>query len=528
MIGDENPDYEQALKLLEQRQQQMQQPQGPMAQSGGSFSSALDTLNKFQGRQQQQAAPMRQMPADEAPPKEDNAKTYWAMALSLLGGGRDLGSVLQNSADSYNKRLAAWEARNSPDAKLDRQMKLAQLEQMDRAPQREQFEQATRLAGIEQADRSQATQQQQFALSQEQQLFMRKADEVFERAKLAAQNKHADDSQANAQAHSEKLAFYAQHGMDERQANELENQRNMQNQRIEAENARNEADNVTRLGVAAMAAQGKRPAAIPGTHITDQSRYDSLLPGQREKADEVAMSAVQLDQHFKQLQQLVLQPRSSGNQNAFNQLRSELVGDINRAASAGVVNGQEFLRQVENLADYTSTTDAIGKLQQMKGPLATLEVLRQQNPTLNALATMQKLHADAFNAKSRIYGFELGDSIGQPVAGAGGGGGMAQGGPPPQQAAAAPQAPQFDVTKLPGKVQLLGPTQKAEAAPAPTPAPMTPAQDEMATPPLAGDVRSTMPQQLPPMRDEAGHVKQPMSYREMEELIAKHWRPLNG
>lgn len=528
MIGDENPDYEQALKLLEQRRAQ-QQPAaaGPMAQSGGSFASAMDTIQKYQ--QKQQPMQSRQAPADEAPPQEDNAKTYWAMALSLLGGGRDLGTVFQNATDNYNKRLSAWEARNSPDAKLDRSMKLAQLEAMDRAPQKEAFQQATQLAGIEQGDRSQAIQQRQFALTQDQQLFMKQADEVFDRAKSAAQYKHADDSQANAQAHSEKLAFYAQHGMDARQASEMENQRNMQNQRIEAENARNAEDNATRLGVAAMTAQGKQPVAIPGTHITDPARYASLSLEQRTKADEVAVNAVQMNSHLQQLQNVMLQPRSTSNQNTYDSLLLELVGDANKANAAGVVNGPEFVRTVKNFPQYAAVTDRLGKLQQMTGPRATLEVLRGQDPSLQTLSKLQAMHAQAFNAKAGVYGFglDMDTGAGQPPQGGQGGQPAPQAAPAPVQTTqAAPQQRQrFNPSAMEGTWQRMGGAQ--------TPAPTSVAQQQQpnqSEDPAASAMpiqQSMQPQagiQLKPMTNvRTGQVVMPTSMQQVQQMLQDGW-----
>lgn len=527
MIGDqENPDYEQALKMLEARRAQPAQ-QGPMAQSGSSFSSAMDTIQKYQ--QKQQPVQSRQAPADEAPPQEDSAKTYWAMALSLLGGGRDLGTVFQNATDSYNKRLSAWEARNSPDAKLDRSMKLAQLDAMDRAPQKEAFDQATRLAGVEQADKSQAIQQQQFALTQDQQLFMKQADQVYERARQAAQNKHADESQANAQAHSEKLAYYAQHGMDERHVSEMENQRNMQNQRIEAENARNVADNERALSVAGMSNANRPKAAPTGTVVDDPNRVQTMSEGERTESTKTLNAARAISANLRRLNAIYQEPPTDSNINEYNSIVLALTGEASKTNETGTLQNPEFLRTVKNIPVYGSTKGAMGRYDQAHSARGVWDVAHGRNPALDTFTQLQQQYGVMANAQLKGYGFHDDSLYGTAdVPQQGQGGGM--GGPPPQPAPvqttqAAPQQ-RFSTQGMKGTWQTLGP-----GAAAPTPTVVAQQQPNQSSEDPAASAmpvqQSMQPQagiQLKPMTNvRTGQVMMPTSIQQAQQMLRDGW-----
>lgn len=107
---EQDPDWQEALRRLQpQPEPEAPPPSAAQAQSPGIWAQAQDLLQK---RIAAADAQQRELPAAEPPPAKDDAKTYWAMALSLLGNhGRDLGSILQASSDEYNHRLAAWESR---------------------------------------------------------------------------------------------------------------------------------------------------------------------------------------------------------------------------------------------------------------------------------------------------------------------------------------------------------------------------------------------------------------------------------
>lgn len=398
--NDPQIDWQKAQQLLMQAQQtpaasymqggQLNQP-AQQAQPSNTWQQALDTVQKYQG---QNAPAPRQMPAAEPAPQPDDSKTYWAMALSLLGNnGRDLGDITQRSADNYNKQLTDWEARNSPDAKLNRELKLAELSQADRAPQREAMQQAGQVAGIAQQDRQQNIQEGQFRATQTQQALLKQAEMIA----------HQADER------------YQQGGMNSRQEQQIAAENARQGVGIGAENARsantiaseNERARLQRenqLAIAGLSQANKVKAPITGVTTVDPARYATLTDAERTKADEAVNLGRSINDKLHVLHDLQLAPPSSANEKTYTNTINFLVGNASAVGNTGIVNKDEYLRYMQSLPAYAAVKTPQGKLGQITSMRSAMEVARGRNPSVEALSQIQNMFARQAHEAMRGYG----------------------------------------------------------------------------------------------------------------------------
>jgi len=505
-------DWEEAQKLLASNQQTTPTP----ANQPSVWAQAQNALKQYQQYQgASNPVPQRQMPADEAPPKNDDSKTYWAMALSLLGGGKDLGSVLQNSADSYNKRLAAWEARNSPDAKLERAAKFAQIQQMDRQAANEDFQKTRELAGDARAERQITNQEKQFALTQEQQLKIQQADMLANKARehyteMGLNKRHTEDI-----ASAERNRALMEAGLNERQIRDINASRDLQTQRDTAETERANEHNATQLGMKALELQNKAGAPIPGLEVKDKARVQNLTPEEKSKADELAVEFNRGQQKYERLQQLMMSPYTTSNEKEYRNTLDALIGSESKGNATNSLQDVEYLRALANKPQYAAITSAWGKLQQASGGRGTFEALAGQNPNLQYLLQLRNQHAADHNAALDVYGYGYKSGSGAPTPEPG----MSK---TPQQAAQPPK-PSFDpvALKLPGVFRRQGapPPQaqvhEAASQPATESAPILESRE-----PSAGV-------SLRPLLDpRTGNVLMPTSLRQVQEKLSEGWRQM--
>lgn len=525
-------DWQEAQRLLQEAQRQQQ---SAPSQQPNTWQQAADVIQRMQ-----QPTTPRAPIKDEPAPQPDDTKAYWAMALSVLGNnGRDLGAILSQNAQNYNQRLSAWEQRNSPDAKLDRQLKQIQLARADREPQREAFQQTAQLAGIMQGEQNAAEQRRQFDARQGQDLLLKQADAVQQRAMAEYQQQGLDKRQAEQLAHEKWAAHLSQNGMDVRQATEIKAQQERDAARFKFEQEQQDRMIQGQLAGKLMEQQGKLPAPIPGTSFNGpegQRRYMTLTPGQREQVDKDIITGREVNLKLQQLHSLMLAPPSAANENTYNSAINFLIGDQSKEGSTGILSNPEYIRYIKNLPKYGSVASLYGRYAaQVTSPRALVEVLRGQNPGLQTLEQLQNNFADMARTRAQVYGInddEL-QTFSQPGSG--------------QQAAGA-QKP-FDpvALKLPGRFV---PADGGDAAPTPPPGNTGgvtgfwgQAADRLnrgATGSWAApDDGSSMPPpnvpaqkqaaQLPTMISPDGRqIVQPMSAQEAAQRIAQGWRYSNG
>jgi hypothetical protein len=518
----EDIDWTKADELLQQAQQQARAP-APQQDAPNTWQQAMDTVQRYQ---QQSAAntPQRSMPADEAPPEKDDSKTYWAMALSLLGNrGRDLGGIMQSSADDYNKRLGAWEQRNSPDAKMDRQLKLAQLQQADRAPAAQAFQEANQLAGTMQADNSAKTQQDQFNRKQLQEATLAQATQAGEKARLEYTQQGLNQRTADELANARTIASASQSGMNVRQLGEIQAQNDRQTQLIEANRALEEQRVAGALAAKQLELTGKQKPPPTGVVVDDPQRVNSLTDSERTEADKALSSGRAVNANINRLNALWKEKPTAANEKEYNSIILALVGEASKTNETGTLQNPEFLRTVKNLPAYGTTAGPMGRGGQIDSPRAMLDVMRGGNPALDALAQVQAQYNSLTNEKLRGYGFH--DQLTAPQA--------APQGAPRQAAAAqtpAPAAAPFDPVKLglPGTFQRVGQPQQAAA---PAPAAMPQQQDPNANampqmPPQALDQSGAA--RMPSMVGPGGQLKQPVSPREYQQLLQAGWQVIGN
>lgn len=388
--NDPNMDWQAALQMLQAQPQAQAQPQ----QQSNTWSQALDTIQKYQS---QNAPAARAAPAAEAPPEKEGTfgPSFWAMALDVLGNnGKDLGGILSQSADNYNKRLSGWEARNSPDAKLDRELKMAQLAQADRAPQHEAFQEAGQLAEGMRGDRQLTNQENQFTQGQQQARALKQAEMLAH---------HGDE-------------VYSQQGMNSRQAQQIaaENARSAntigaegsrQAIGIDAENARAQAQRENQLAIAGMSAANKVKAPITDAKVIDPARVASLTDAERTKADEAVGLGRSINDKLHILHDLQLAPPSSANEKTYTNTINFLVGNASAVGNTGIVNKDEYLRYMQNLPPYAAVKTPQGKLAQVTSARSGMEVLRGRNPSVEALSQIQSMFARQAQESMRGYGY---------------------------------------------------------------------------------------------------------------------------
>jgi len=124
---------------------------------GGVWERAAALMQRREAGRQR--APQRQMPAIGAPPEHNNTSALWAMALDLLGSkGRNIGGIAQADIAAKNNELKQWRAQNSPDAMLEREARLQQLNAGDRAVEDKDFQRQMNVAEMlgKEGDRSDA------------------------------------------------------------------------------------------------------------------------------------------------------------------------------------------------------------------------------------------------------------------------------------------------------------------------------------------------------------------------------------
>jgi hypothetical protein len=391
----QDQDWTEAQRLLEQAGKVRTEPAAQTPNMPSTWQQSLDMINKY--HQGQSQTPQRPEPTPEAAPERDDSKTYWAMALSLLGNnGRDLGNIMQSSADNYNRRLSAWEQRNSPDAKLDRSLKVAQLNRADRDAANEPLDEALKIAPSLQTDRASQIQQDQFSKTQQAQALYHQADTIEHRANEKYLQQGLDARQARELAHADRIAAETRDGMDARQDKEIAAQQARQDEQIRAN-----------MQLKALEAQQKIPAPIPGTSFNGpegQRRYETLLPGQREKIDEAVVTGREVNGKLQHLRELMLAPRSSANETDYNSTLMYLIGSETKEGATGTLQPSEYKRYLTSLPKYGAVTDMRGKLAQVSSPQAAWELMRGQNPSLNAIDTLSSSLGAMAQTRASTYG----------------------------------------------------------------------------------------------------------------------------
>lgn len=501
----DDTDWTQVLKQL----QDSQQPQQAAAPQQDTWAKALDTIQRYQ-QQTNQSLPQRSLPADEPAPENNDSKTYWAMALSLLGNrGRDLGSILQASADDYSKRLGDWEKRNTPDAKLDREMKLAQLQQMDHAQSDKTFAQAGQLAGLMQGDASQAERVREFDQTQRTQALEHVFDKQYDQSKTKYEQEGINKRTADQLAQTKVLNEADQAGATHRTQ-----------MTIDAENARQDKQLQNALALKALEQAGKVKALPTGASLVDQARYQSLGEGERAALDNILNNGRTVNTNLVRLQQLMDNSYTAANEKEYNNIVKFLIGESSKAGGTGVLSTPEFQRYLSDLPTYTALKSPGGRASQISGIRSAIEVARGKNPSLDTLAQLQNYFAGATNAQLRGYGVQ--DEL--------------KGYEPPQ------------VASKPGTAAAID--KAAAAAPAAAPAPFDPvklglggvwrpvAAPAAQTPavPVPDPAAGAMPQPgpapgpgvaLPAMKDpQSGATQLPLTQQQYLQLKAAGWQEM--
>jgi hypothetical protein len=521
MAYDDNADIDwtKAQQLLEQQRAAASAAQTPAADvPGGSWTEALNLLQR-----NKQQVPERAMPAAEAPPSKDDAKTYWAMALSLLGNnGKDLGAILQNSADSYNKRLSAWEGRNSPDAQLDRQYKLAQLSAADRAAASEPLKQATEVAGVLRGDKNDAEQVRQFGARAVQDATLHEAELLGRKAGDELSQSGQDRRQGQQLDAQRSLEGMREGGADQRLTRELEGRRSLQDAAQAAETERAAAHDAAQLQIHQATEAAKRGAPIPGLIETDPARRSSLSPEEKIRADEEAVAGLRGQQKYAKLRQLMMSPYTTANEKEYGTILDALIGSESKSNATNSLQNVEYLRALNNKPTYAALTSGWGKLQQVSGGRGTWEAFSGQNPNLQYLNQLQAQHLNDANTALGVYGYGLqppkqsNETAPTPVVSTGyGAASRTLPAPQQQQPAFNPQAMGMKGVWQPAGAPQ-APAQVAQPQPAPTPEPIMP---QLNVGQLQANGGNAV--QLRPMRNAAGKVAMPVSLQETAALRAQ-------
>lgn len=347
-------------------------------------------------------------PTPEAAPKRDGDwKAILAMGLDLIANkGQGIGTIAQANENNYSKQLSDWRQRNSADAMLERQAKVQQLRAGEQALADKPLEDAHKLAATFQAEANADAAERRFGVEDARAKAFHGDD--LEQHRLSREQsadqftRSLTSSDRNAAA-SRGLQLRGLNQSDNHFAQQLAQARSFHDDAVQLDR-----DKLALSEEAAKAkAEAKTHAAIPGTKVFDKPRYQSLTPKEQSDATEaVRVHNLGLATVTKLRDLLDAASKGEGkptDEQLYNSMIQEAIGDKSKANATGVLSNTEFGRAIAGYPVYG------GDLRQAKGMKQTWDAIKGGHPGVELINDLIGTATKRSAAGLKAYGVSLDD-----------------------------------------------------------------------------------------------------------------------